>query len=352
MALFKRTPKPEPASKQREAIAGFWSWWQREGRALATGSTTGEVATDRFAAAMAAAVHGIEPGLSWETAAGMTSQHLLCVSAGGIPELRAVARRWLMGAPPADELWGFADLKLPVAGDLGDRSLRVGDRDYRIAAATVDARVRGSAVDVSIHHPHFADLTDDERNLVSFLLLDQVLGEEAVETWIGDISSSPVPALDPVPIGGLRSVVAGLRADHTDLDGSPKFALLQGVAPNGLPVLVLARIPLRPATAPQLDTYVGVALPYSDQTPEGLPGPGSLDQLRALEDHVSQRLGGSGEVVAVQSHEGIRVLHAYVDGTTPAAEQIRVAVQGWDQGAVQIEARHDPAWSAVRHLRG
>jgi Family of unknown function (DUF695) len=352
MALFKRTPKEDPAARQRAAIDGFWSWWATEGRALATASTVGEVGTDQLAAALSGAVDAIHPDLEWETAAGTESRHLLTVTAAGVPELRPLARRWRLAAPPADAEWTYADLRLPVAGDVAATSLTVGDHSYVIGEASVDAHVRGLALDVSVHHPHFAVLTEDQRNLVSFLLLDQVLGEEAVETWVGQVTSSSMPALDPVPITGLRSVVAGLRAEHTEPDGSPKFVLLQGEAPNGHPVLVLARIPLRAATAPHLDTYVGIAVPYTDPTPEGLPGPGSLDRLRALEDHVTERIGSSGEIVAVQSHDGMRVLHAYVDGTTPAAEQIRVAVQGWDQGRVHLEVRPDPAWSAVAHLRG
>ena len=351
MALFRKSPKPELADRQREAIAAFWSWWAGPGRALATAAASGPAATGELAAALSSAVAAIHPDLEWETSAGTESRHVLTVTAAGVPELRAVARRWRLAAPPADAAWAYADLPLPVPGDVGAVSLEVGDRSYRIGEASVDAYVRGLAIDVSVHHPQFEGLDESQRNLVSSLLLDQVLGEEAVETWIGEIHSSPVPALDPVPITGLRSVVAGLRAEHTDPDGAPKFVLLQGDAPNGRPVLVLARIPLRPATAPHLDTYVGVAVPYADPTPEGLPGPGSLDNLRALEDHVTGRIGASGEIVAVQSHDGLRVLHAYVDGTTPAAEQIRVAVQGWDQGRVQMEVRHDPAWSAVGHLR-
>lgn len=352
MALFKRTPQQSPADRQRAAITDFWRWWATEGRALASGSIAGEVTTEALVAAMAPRVNAIDDGLAWELRPGTASRHLLTVTAAGVPELRGPARRWRAAAPAADKEWSFADTRQPIPDQAGSDRLAIAGRDYSVADVSVDAQVRGVEVDVSVHHPHFADLDDAERDQVAYLLLDQVLGEEAVETWVGEVTSSPVRALDPVPISGLRAVVRDLEAQHTEPDGSRRFALLQGEAPNGLPVLVLSRIPLRPATSPHLDTYVGIALPYTDRTPEGLPGPGSLDDLRALEDHVSERIGGSGEVVAVQSHDGLRVLHAYVDGTTPAAEQIRVAVQGWDQGAVQIEARPDPAWAAVRHLRG
>jgi hypothetical protein len=104
-------------------------------------------------------------------------------------------------------------------------------------------------------------------------------------------------------------------------------------------------------TAPHLDTYVPVVVPYAERTDEGLPGPGSLTELRGLEDHLRERLGGSGRVVAHQSHDGVRVLHLYVDGTTPALEQVRAAVRGWEQGPVEVSAQPDPAWDAVRHLR-
>jgi hypothetical protein len=354
MALFKRSPREDPAARERAAIADFWAWWAAEGRALATGSFDGTVPADAFGRAVSAPVNAVADGLAWELSPGHESAHVLTVTAAGVPELRAPARRWRLAAPPADQAWAYSDVRLPHGGPDGEDTgrLEIDGISYDVGQASVNAYVRGVSIDVSVHHPAFADLEEPQRDLATYLMLDQTLGEEAVETWLGEITSSPVPALDPVPLRGLRSVVRDLRAQHTEPDGTPSFALLQGQGPTGLPVLVLARIPLRPATAPHLDTYVGLGVPYSDRTPEGLPGPGSLDRLRALEDHVTERLEGSGEVVAVQSHDGLRVLHLYVDGTTPAAEQARVAVLTWEQGTVRVESHHDPSWSRVKHLRG
>ena len=351
MGLFSRRTKEGPEDGQRATIAGFWRWWLEEGRDLATGATGDSGTRERFVAEMARAVDCLHPDLGWETAPGRDSAHLLTVTAAGIPELRPIARRWRMAAPPGDEIWTYSDVRLPIAGDLTVQRLEVDGRSYDVSLATVDARVRGVSLDVTVHHPEYPAVSEQERQMVTYLMLDQVLGEEAVETWLGTIESSELPALDPVPIAGLRSVVESLRGASFGADGTANYAMLQGVGPTGSPVVVLARLPLRPATAPHLDTYVGVVVPYADRTESGLPGPGSLDALRALEDHVAQLLGPSGEVLAVESHEGRRILHVYVDGLTPAAEQVRVAVSGWDQGQVQMQVLPDPAWSAVAHLR-
>jgi hypothetical protein len=354
MPLFKRGRRDERGrgSEQQAAVEQFWAWWQAEGRALASAAVTAERPIEDLVGPMTAAVHAVHPDLQWETPPGAESRHLLTVPAAGGPELRAAARRWRSAAPPADPEWEYADIRRPIAGDLSAATLQVHGREFVVSEATVDAYVRGLAVDVSVHHPHFADLDQAQRDQVAFLLLDQVLGEEDVETWVGEIGSSPVPALDPVPIGGLRSVVRDLREQHTDDEGRPSYVVMQGTGPTGLPVLVMARVPLKPVTAPHLDTYVGLVVPYADRTPEGLPGPGSLDRLRALEDRIAQRIGTDGEVLAIQSHDGVRVLHVYVDGTTDAAEAVRAVALTWDQGAVRVESHHDPAWSAVKHLRG
>ena len=53
----------------------------------------------------------------------------------------------------------------------------------------------------------------------------------------------------------------------------------------------------------------------------------------------------------VESAAGVRVMHFYVDSTTPAAEQIRAATSGWDQGKVVVTVEDDPAWEGVSRFR-
>lgn len=345
MRLLRRDPLPsEPAA----AIERFWSWWSADGRGAVTSALAdGEPA--RVLDLLAQAVDDIHPDLSWELAAGSASAHALVVSAEGDPALRALAARWLRAAPAADREWEFADARLPVADvngvELDLDGHRVAFRDIRVGAHRT-----ATHIDVALHHPVFRELEEDLRSQVAFLALDAALGERDVEAWVGSVTTSQEPPLEGFGLAGLRAAVRDLKDDNTAADGTPSWVALEGEDADG-PVLAFAQVPLSPTTAPHLDTHVAVLVPYTDLTEQGFPGPGSLTALRALEDHLAERIGNSGRVVAHQSHRGMRVLHIYVDSTTPAVEQMRAAVEAWDQGRIRVQVTADPGWHNVAHLR-
>lgn len=352
MGLFSRWRSSSSGlAAQAAAVDAFWSWWRDEG-GLATAVAIEAGTSDRMVDEIGGRVEAIHPDLGWDLSPGRDGEHLLVVTGEGNPELRAVARRWRRAAPAPDPTWEYSDVRLPAA-DPWAPTLTLGLDGVPLAAADVlvSARVNRAEVDVGLFHPAFPDLSDDERLRATVLLLDQILGEDAVETWVGAIEALSMSPLDPIPLPTLPDVVRQVRDLHTGADGAPVRARLEGTDAQGNPVVASAQVPLKPATAPHLDTHVQVAVPYTDQDDNGLPAVGSLEPLRRLEDHLAERVGDSGRVVAHQSHRGVRVLHLYVDGATPAAEQVRAAVSGWEQGAVRIRVDHDPSWDGVAHLR-
>src|SRR5215208_8431902 len=163
MGLFRRRVS-EPA----ERIPEFWAWWAAQGAdscaaAIAAGTP------DRVADEVSARVHAIHPDLAWELAPGQISAHTLVVTAEGSPELRPVARRWLLAAAAADETWSYDD-KRAAAEDPEATTLSGGPGapDIRFADVSVAARKAGTRLDVTVHHPAFPELPDDARLQVAF----------------------------------------------------------------------------------------------------------------------------------------------------------------------------------------
>jgi hypothetical protein len=349
VGLFSRRKSPQDVHRaQAEAIDAFWRWWRTEGSA-ATAQALADREPQRMVDAISRHVDAIDAGLAWELARGGDGhEHVLVVTPAGNPDLRAVARRWRIAAPGADATWEYDDARRPAPEGF---VLRLDGAELDAAQAQVTARVDGPRVHVVVHHAAFETLPDGAKQTAAYLLLDATLGETAVETWVGEISTSHLPPLDPVPLAGLTAVVDHLRGQYVDSNGNPTWVLLSAELPDGAPLMASTQVPLAAVTAAHLDTHVAVTVPFADSSEQGFPGDGSLGELRALEDHLAERLGGSGRLVAHETTKGVRVLHFYVDGATPAVAQVEAAVGGWRQGRTRVSATPDPGWEGVRHLR-
>lgn len=349
MGIFRRSKDRDDRGAQgtQESIDAFWSWWAAEGRALAEDSIGGG-GNDALVTQMSRGVSGIHPGLAWELSPGSAAKHCLVVSPEGDAALRAPARRWLKAAPDADATWEFADSR-QANPDAESLELEIGGHRIAFADVVVGARREGHRVDVSVHHPAFPTLDEHSRITVTFLALDNALGETDVELWVGEVSPALVAPLDGFGLTGLRAVVRDLKAENTDAQGRPGWAILSGDGEGG-PVLAMTQVPLASATAPELDTHAAVVVPYDDQTERGLPGEDALAALRTLEDSITEGLGDTGRVVAHQSQAGVRVLHVYLDGAADAVPLLASICDPWPQD-VRIRVTPDPGWANVAHLR-
>ncbi len=335
-------------SSSRAAIAAFWRWWADSG-AAAVAEALASGAPERIAAPLSERVHAIHPDLVWETGAGTGARHLLTVTAAGDADLRATARRWLLAAPAPDPTWSYADLRQPLP-DPASASLTLAGVTIDHGRVVVGARAVGNHLDVAVHHPGFADLAEDDRMQAAYLVLDALAGEELVESWLGEISAATMAPLDAFPAAHLGAFVRGFARERQDENGDPQWVLLRGEGPTG-PVIALALACLSPVRAPLLDTHVAVDLPYADRTPDGLPGPGGLELLRVMEDHLADRLGSGGRLVAAETSAGLRRLHFYVEAGGVGEGVLAASVSGWDQGNTRVVADYDPGWGEVAHLR-
>lgn len=340
MGFFKRKPAPD----SMHPIARFWQWWTSVGATRFNAAvTTGQWGDLPYE--MSEQLAAVHPNLAWDTGPGRASRTLLTVSSEGDAALRRIAEQWLRAAPTPDESWEYAAARQPAAGVL-DSAIEIdGHRlhlgDVRFGVTEDSGRER---LDISVHHPLFAEMTGDGPLRVSFLLLDWILGEDGVERWVGAVETSHNGEPANATASDLTAAVTAMAAQaQTD-----KWVLMEGTTDSGERILVNARRPLRWIDYPIFDLHTEVRLTYDDQRDDGLPTLESLNLLRGIEDDISAALGTRGILVAHETAAGTRLLHYYSDsedqnGRDAIETAVRVA-----GGA----ARHDPdpGWNQVRRF--
>jgi hypothetical protein len=341
MGLFSRKSAPhDRTAQQTTAIDEFWAWWATQRDWITNNLDHNNVPP--VADECAAMISAIDPHLAWEFAPGPNSTHLLIVSAMGARELGRVARRWRRAAPPADEQWSFSDLRPAGSTDaiLDVQGIELPLKDVRVALAP-----RGAVLDASVYHPTIKALLPQDRGETARFCLVTALGEQDMRLWIGRIETPGDEPEHAMALGDLPAVIDQWATARLP-EGTMGWSVWEGQAPRG-PVNVLALTRLSSALAPHYDQHVTIAVPYLEQTDQGFPGPASLEALRLFEDHLSDIVEGSGMIVAVESCNGVRTLHYYVDSTTPAVAQLTAAIDGWIEGEVTVEDALDPPWHAV-----
>ena len=343
MALFRR-----PAQRGADDVGAFWEWWTATGRGLAETRFEGE--SGGFDRELTARVETLGP-LTWEIVPGETSGQVLLLRPTDDPEAPALARRAVLAAPEADPLWSYADAAPPAADP--ESVVLTGDDIPFVDLSRLDvgARLADGRFDLHVHHPVFAGLSAEERDRIAALALRSGLGDLDAGLWVGEVTASEVPPLDGFGLVALRSVVQDLKRQHLDADGRPRWMMLRGETPQG-PLAALVRGLLQPATAPHLDTYVAITLPYAGRGADGLPDESSEQSLAAFQEALERVVGTSGEVVAHLSTGGRRTLHAYVDSTAGLQPELKRLVKSWPEGRAGVHEMTDPGWDAVAHLRG
>lgn len=345
MRLFGRKEAEEEPGGPAEAIAGFWTWWQEARPRLDSLVAAGEA--EGLEEWLAPAVAAIDPGLVWEVAPGKNAAHALVVTAAGDAELRSLAHRWALAAPPSDLLWEFHPSRQanPQAMDL---TLDVGGFEFALDKLSLGLRVPRNQprVDVAAYHPIFAELDEDTRMEAALLALDWLLGEDDVARWVGEITAVTFQPIDAVPAVHLPAVVADVASGHAE----EEWLLLEGQTAGGAPLVATARHPLRPVDFPLFDQHIAITLPYAHRDENGLPVGDSLAALRDFEERLAARLvklRGDAVLAAHMSAEGHRIIHVYADPTGDAAIHAKELIVGWEEGEPRVDVSADPAWIAV-----
>ncbi len=162
--------------------------------------------------------------------------------------------------------------------------------DFRFDVSVDEDRME---LDLVVAHPAFPRLDDDTRAQVGFLGLDNILGEEEVERWIGELEWSERPPSGGVGAHELRAEVDRLAATAP----SGEWAVLRGED-----AIVIAARPLRP-----------VDHPYFDELCELTAAVGELSELQDHEEELTAHFRERAFHAASLTREGERTAFVYVD---------------------------------------
>jgi hypothetical protein len=307
-------------------IDEFWRWWD-QARDEVQAAVEEPGAPDAILHELLARVS--EVGLACEMSAGLRSRHAICASANGDPALRKLAYRWRDAGPPADDVFEYHASR--IAGN-PDATLRMNDQefafaDFRFAIALDEAR---RELDLELQHPAFGGLDENTRAQVGFIALDNILGEEEVERWIGALAWGAGAPTATVTPNELLAEIQRLR----ETEPSGEWALLR--ADDA--VAVAAR-PLRPVDHPYLDLLCEL---------KARPVDHDLSTLQHNEEALASEFGERAFHAASLTQGDLRTAFVYIDGDQPTSREL----EAWAaERGYRTTFSLDPAWDAVRRFR-
>jgi hypothetical protein len=194
-----------------EAAQRFWERWFELVPVVSAALGDGE--PHRVEDELDTLVKSLHPDLMFSLEQGHLAMYALVITGQEDPRLRPYTDAWIRQAPPTDMVWEFHDSVPPVPDpteviiNLGEVKMRLGD--YRVVA-----QVDGAVVDVAVYHPALVNLTEQQRQTMTFLPLDVTLGERLAGERLRRVETAQLEPEGTISLLELRSLVRTLAEDE------------------------------------------------------------------------------------------------------------------------------------------
>jgi len=330
-----------PSGEPADPVAAFWQWW-----AAHRAEILGDLHNSRagWIQPLTARVHGIHADLDWEFGPGRRAKHLLALSANGDPRLRPTLERWRLAGPQDDPDFEFYTARQASPGERDGamewNGIEVPYADFRFA---VEARDHQQRWDIVVHHPKLAALGEAAPNLV-FVVLDDLLGEDGVETWMGGIDwTSEPPPDDALDVSALRSLVDGAEERWPELT----WIVAQAAHPDtGARIVFSGCAAAKFLKEPLFDTLCMARLPFAADE-EGMPLGEEKARVDGFEDALLAELGDRVRVWCRGTGNAERVMWIYLMAENGPDRAALDRLAGEHPGHVELMYSWDPGWRAL-----
>jgi hypothetical protein len=337
MRFFRRDRDASGAA----AADAFWTWWassrDRVAAAIAdgtVGSLVGEI-SDR--------VRRLDPHLAWELAPGATARHALIVTPEGNAERRPKAVAWLAGAPPVDAVWEYHASRQP--GPLHTVVIGSSTVDFEAFRAIAGWDETRERLDVRLWHPALVSLPEAMQHQAAFLFLDNLLGEDDVERWIGSIDILAAETGGRTP-AELRDEVARRAAAATH----EVWVVAERRDRHGDLAVVSANAAVKRVDLPFALTHLCVSL---DRGLEELADSPELPDLDAAEARLVEQVeAAEGTFIGRITDRRQRRLHFACEDAGRAKDTAQAWAHDEPRYGARVDVRADPHWDFMRDLLG
>ena len=316
----------------REAIAAFWKAWPGLRKRLR--SELMEGAYGEGTEELTELVEAIDPALEWDLVPGRSAVYALCLSPAADPGLRSLTETWRLAGPSPDRVWEYHPARIAVE----PASVLVGDFSIDPAEVTVVVEPDSSTeeLDLTVGHPDFGRMDESLQLLVVFRLLDDLLGEDGAEFWIGSVDVVPHRLPWGMPFFDLVQQVEDLASSAT----GRKWEMIPRDDPDLGESQVFVNRALK--RLHYLDLVEMVMVSIETSTPD--------DQVvRKVEKDLASMLQTEGVIVAHQIFDTFTVLYAYAD--PEAADEVNEMSEQWGPEVYEVYIESDPGWNTYEELR-
>lgn len=192
---------------------GFWAWFAGEADAIHAAMFEDEI--HAFTRQLTRRTSRVVPGIGWSFGPGATEgRHALILTGEGDPHQRLLTEAWVARAPAIDG-WDVHPAKPP--SDVDGMVLEVFERSFAFdecrVAVTVDEERQ--VADLVVHCDAFGGLDEEQRATPMFLMIDDCLGEDATELWVGRVDASAEPAPQAaLTLSELRDALAMIAEEN------------------------------------------------------------------------------------------------------------------------------------------
>jgi hypothetical protein len=209
MFSFLRRKPPTPplpaAPTFNERVTAFWKWFEEVAPRFYATIEDGKCAdlTDETSAM----VDKFLPGFSWVYGPGANgSGHSFTLTGEGDIHRQLLALHWLSQAPVI-EGWTFHAARQP--GEIKGHVIEMHDLRFDPKEIWVTPTVdeENEKIDLTIWHPAWERLEDRQKYSITFIFLDEALGEYGTGWWIGEIALSKAHLSKSFPLEELAAFV-------------------------------------------------------------------------------------------------------------------------------------------------